>query len=46
MNKYLKEVAEDEVPENVYLGMKLNPGVTRTNIIALLFAFYAINLNL
>ena len=46
MNKYLKEVAEDEVPDNVFLGMHLNPGATRLNVIALLFAFYAAALNL
>ena len=46
MNKYLKEVAEDEVPDNVFLGMHLNPGATRLNVVALLFAFYAAALNL
>ena len=46
MNKYLREVAEDEVPDNVFLGMHLNPGATRLNVIALLFSFYIANVSL
>ena len=45
MNKYLREVAEDEVPDNVFLKMHLNPGATRLNVIALLFMFYVASLN-
>ena len=45
MNRYLKEVAEDEVPDNVFLKMNLNPGATRLNVIALLFSFYVSSLN-
>ena len=46
MNKYLREVAEDEVPDNVFLGMHLNPGANRLNVIALLFSFYVANMML
>ena len=46
MNKYLKEVAEDEVPDNIFLKMHLNPGATRLNVIALLFSFFVANIML
>ena len=46
IKKYLREIEEDANPNKIFLKMKLNTGVTKSNAVLLLLIFFIANLNM
>lgn len=46
IKKYLREIEEDANPNKIFLKMRLNTGVTKSNAVLLLLIFFIVNLNM